>query len=146
MQYLQVSSFMPNVRQYFGHFAPTLRSLSLLQPKGPYRHILYFIGLFPNLQDLKLYRPLTEEGETTALAPLSTPPLRGALWLTYCDGEAFIEGMTEFFGGLHFRHIYLFEVKCAELVLESCAETAETVRQYPVDYRRPQPNSPSVRR
>ena len=51
---LQVPSFMPNIQRYFGHFAPTLRFLALREPRGSPRQILYFIGLFPNLQDLKL--------------------------------------------------------------------------------------------
>jgi F-box-like len=74
---LQLSDFMPTIQQCFGHFSPTLRFLALKEPNGSSRQILYLIGLFPNLQDLKLsYRSLTNERKNAdsdaALVPLST--------------------------------------------------------------------------
>ena len=53
IDYLDVPSFMPAIQQCFGHFSPTLRFLALKDPRGSYQQVLYFIGLFPNLQDLK---------------------------------------------------------------------------------------------
>ena len=58
---LQVSSFIPDLRECFGHLSPTLRLLALGWPKGSSRQIMYFIGLFPNLQDLKLQYPILIE-------------------------------------------------------------------------------------
>ena len=132
---LQVFSFVPNIQKYFGYFAPTLRYLSLLRPQGSWHHILYFIGLFPNLQDLILYDPyLKEEGESAAdpaLVPLSQPPLGGGLLLAYSEGEeAFVEGAIKFFNGLHFRYMHLYDVNCTRLLLEACAKTLETLRLY----------------
>ena len=44
------------------------------------RQILYFIGLFPNLQDLKLHYPFPHDEQECSvdktLVPLSIPPLR----------------------------------------------------------------------
>ena len=53
IDHIQVSSFMPNIQQCFGHFSPTLRFLALKEPNGSCRQTLHFVGLFPNLQDLK---------------------------------------------------------------------------------------------
>jgi len=137
IDYLQIPSFMPNIQRYFGHFSPTLRLLALGEPSGSCRQILYFISLFPNLQDLKLqYRFPSDEQESpvdTTLVPLSTPPLRGRLILTCFTRENLVKEMIAFFGGLRFRNMDLFRVKCARLLLDACADTLETLRVYPTD-------------
>ena len=137
IDYLQVSSSMPTFRQSFGHFSPTLRFLALREPAGSCRQILYFIGLFPSLQDLKfVYRLPTDEQESTAdatLVPISTPPLRGRLILACFTREGLIKDMIALFGGLRFRYMDLFKVKCVPLLLRACAETLETLKLYPTD-------------
>jgi len=134
---LRVSSSMKNLRQCFGRFAPTLQFLALSEPKGSCREILYLIGLFPNLQDLKLCYPFpVEEQETTAdvaLVPLSVPPLHGRLTLTCFTRKKLIQDMIAFFGGLRFRRMDLFRANCVRLLLDTCAETLETLRLYPTD-------------
>jgi hypothetical protein len=134
---LVVSSFIPNLRQYFGHLSPTLRFLALRRPYGSSRQIVCFIGLFPNLQDLKIhYLSLSDEGETTAdttLVPLSSPPLRGRLTLALFTRKQILKDMVTLFGGLRFHRMDLFGVKCLPLLLEQCAETLETLRLYPTD-------------
>jgi hypothetical protein len=134
---LQVSSFMSNIQQCFRHLSPTLRFLALKDPKGSCRQILYFIGLFQNLQDLKLHYPFPrDEQESTAdaaLVPLSVPPLRGRLTLTCFTREKLVKEMILLFGGLRFRQMDLFGVKCVRLLLDACAETLETLRLYPTD-------------
>ena len=134
---LRVPSFMPNIRQYFGHFTPTLRSLALRDPRGSSRQILYFIGLFPNLQDLKICYGAPNGGqEGTAgagLVPLSAPPLCGRLTLKCFARGKLVKDMITFFGGLHFRHMDLFRVSCVRLLLGACADTLEGLRLYPTD-------------
>jgi len=133
---LQVSAFMPTIRQCFGHFSPTLRSLALKEPDGSSRQILYLIGLFPKLQDLSLNSFLTDEEESEVdaeLTPLSIPPLRGRLTLARFTGENLVKDMITFFGGIHFRRMDLFMVNCVRLLLDACAETLEALRLYPTD-------------
>jgi hypothetical protein len=128
---------MPNIQQCFGHFAPTLRFLALMEPAGSPRQILYFIGLFPNLQDFKLLYILPATGQESAadaeLVPCSVPPLRGRLTLACLGGERLMKDMITFFGGLRFHSMDLFRVKCIRLLLDACAETLETLRLYPTD-------------
>jgi hypothetical protein len=137
IDYLQLPDFMPDIQRCFGHLAPTLRFLALKEPKGSCRQILYFIGLFPNLQDLKLHysTPKDEQECITdvALIPLSIPPLRGRLMLTCFTREKLIKEMIFLFGGLRFRQMDLFGVRCVRLLLNACAETLETLRFYPTD-------------
>jgi len=137
IDYLRVSDFMPTIRQCFGHFSPTLRFLALKQPIGSCRHILYFIGLFPNLQDLRLHYPFPRNEEDGSadptLVPPSVPPLRGRLTLTCFTRENLLKDMVTFFGGLRFRHMDLFRVKCVRLLLGACRETLETLKVYPSD-------------
>lgn len=72
IDYLDIPSFMPRIQQYFGHFSPTVRSLSLRAPKGTSRQIIYFIGLFQHLEDLKL---LHDDDQTAG-------PPEGSQWTT----------------------------------------------------------------
>ena len=138
---LNVSEFMPKIQQCFGHLSPTLRSLALKEPYGSCRQISCFIGLFPNLQDLKLHYAighaigLDKEGSTddSTLIPLSTPPLQGRLTLICFTKEDLVKTMINFFGRLRFRHMDLFGVSCTKLLLDTCAETLETLRLYPTD-------------
>jgi hypothetical protein len=134
---LQVSSFMPSIQRYFGHLSPTLRFLALKEPEGSCRQILYFIGLFPNLQDLKLHYSIPiDEQESTAdatLVPLSIPPLRGRLTLTCFTREKLVKEMIFLFGGLRFRQMDLFGVKCMRLLLDACRAALETLKLYPTD-------------
>ena len=134
---LHIYSFMPNIQRCFGHFAPTLRFLALKDPRGSCRQILYFIGLFPNLQDLKICYPIpTKERECSAdaeLVPLPIPPLRGRLIIMCFTRVKVVEDMIALFGGLRFRHLDLFRVECTRLLLGACAETLETLRLYPMD-------------
>ena len=114
MDNLQVPSFMPNIQQFFGNLAPTLRFLALGETEGSPRRILYFIGLFQNLQDLKFYYSFPKEDLGNAagadLIPPSVPPLRGRLTLTYL--VRFVKDIMALFEGLPFRSIDLFRVRC----------------------------------
>ena len=67
------------------------------------------------------------------LVPLSVPPLHGRLTLAYFTREKLMEDMIVLFGGLRFRHIDLFRVKCVRLLLDACTKTLETLRLYPTD-------------
>jgi len=134
---LQTSGFVSDSRRYFEHLSPTLRFLALKQPRGSCRQILYFIGLFPNLQDLKLHYPNPEEEQDgvddVTLVPLSVPPLRGRLTLTCFAREKLVRDMIALFGGLRFHSMDLYMVKCVRLLLDRCAETLEALRLYPSD-------------
>lgn len=44
-----------------------------------------------------------------------------------------MKNMVALFGGLHFRYMDLFRVKCVRLLLDACAKTLETLRLYPTD-------------
>jgi hypothetical protein len=138
---LQVSKFTPNLKRYFRHISPTLRFLALKEPEGSCRQILYFIGFFPNLQDLKLHYPIPRDERESAtdarLVPLSVPPLpRGRLTLTCFTRENIVKEVISLFGGLRFRQMDLFGVNCVRLLLSACAETLETLRLYPTDLYR----------
>ena len=137
---LQVSSFMPNIQQYFGHFAPSLRALILVRPSGSSRQLLYFIGLFQNLQDLTLVIPvLTSDEESaadSALVPLFKPPLCGRLMIIKYDGETLIKDMIKLFGGLRFRDMFLHKVRLTRLLLEECADTLEELEIRLVNFDR----------
>jgi hypothetical protein len=128
---------MQNIQQCFGHFALTLRFLALKEPNSSHRQILFIIGLFPKLQDLKLcYHFPMGEGESAAdaeLVPLFVPPLCGWLTPSCFTGEKLVKAMIAFFGGLRFRCMDLFSVSCVRLLLGACAGTLETLRLYPTD-------------
>ena len=139
IDYLDLPKFMPRIRRYFGHFLPTVRSLALRAPKGSRRQIIYFIGLFQQLEDLKLIYYLDdsqdEPVDDLTLIPLSTPPLRGRLTMISFMRVELLKDMIDLFGGVRFRHMDLCNVAGMRLLLDTCAKTLETLRLYPSDPR-----------
>ena len=134
---LDIHKFMPNIRRYFGHFLPTVRSLTLREPRGSCRQVLYFIGLFQHLDDLKLlhYWVDFQEGPTSdlTLVPPFAPPLRGRLTMMCIGSAEFLKDMIDLFGGIRFRYMDLYLVDGMQLLLGACAETLEILRLYPTD-------------
>jgi len=132
-----LSKFMPGIERYFGHFAPTLRSISLTISSGTQLQLLFFLGLFPNLDDIEIeYYPTTNSESTpnpgSELAvPFSIPSLGGQLKLTHFTSETTARDMITLFGGLRFQYMDLFSVEGSRLLLDACSDTLQTVRVYP---------------
>jgi hypothetical protein len=139
IDYLDIPSFIPRIRWYFGHFSSTVRSLALREPKGSRRQIIYFIGIFKHLEDLKLIYDKVdsqdEPAEDPTLVPPFIPPLRGRLTVVRLPRARILKDMIELFGGIRFRYMDLFNVVGTRLLLDACAETLETLRLYPSDPR-----------
>jgi hypothetical protein len=138
--YLDIPSFMPCVRQFFGHFVPTVRSLTLGFPTGSVRQVLFFIGSFQHLDNLTFYG--YEHGpqqaglpDDSTLVPTFSPPLRGRLEVLLVGVAGLLKDMIHLFGGIRFRHIVLFNAAETQLLLSACAETLETLQLYPTDPR-----------
>ena len=134
---LDIPSFMPRIQRYFRHFLPTVRSLVLKKPEGTRRQIMYFIGLFQNLQDLGLnYSSLAYQEKPVgdlALIPAFVPPLRGQLKLESFNTADFLKDMIDLFGGIQFRFMVLYEVRGMRPLLAACAKTLESVVLDPAD-------------
>ena len=135
---LEIYRFIPDIKRYFGHFAPTLRSIILSQPWCTPRQLSHFLTLFSNLKSITVagfvaHTPKTTNADTD-LVPLSAPKLRERLALYHpCPVEVLTQLITSC-GGLWFRHISLHGATgCAHILLEACAETLETLRFYPLD-------------
>ena len=139
IDYLDIPGFIPRIQQHFGQFLPTVHSLVLREPQGSRRQIIYFIGLFKYLQDLKLlYDELSFQDELEddpTLVPPFIPPLRGRLTVTHFTRVGILEDMIYLFGGIRFRHMSLFNVVGTQLLLGACAETLETLQLHPTDPR-----------
>jgi len=143
-----IPSFIPRMREYFGQFSPTLRSLTLTIVKGTGRQVAYFIGLFPHLEDVDLQAILpyawekqgiglseifqllywgyirgNKEADPTLVPPF-VPSLRGRL--TVRSGGDIAKGMTDLFGELRFRHMSLRGDRIQHL-LHACPNTLETL-------------------
>ena len=134
---LDIPKFSPELQQCFHHFSPTLRTLTLREPSGSSRQIIYFIGLFQHLEDLKLLFDRerrardSQEGpvdDSTTPTPSFIPPLRGQLTMRFSRGVGLLKGMIDLFGGLRFHSVDLFCVDGMRLLLDACAGTLETLR------------------
>ena len=129
---MNIPRFMPRIRRYFKNLLPTLRSLTLREPRGSHRQVLYFVGLFQHLEDLKL-RYKVEYGQQPAddpaPAPLFAPPLRGRL-TTSGSTVSLLNDMVHLFGGILFRQMDLHNVETPWLWIDACTETLETLRLY----------------
>ena len=135
IDYLEIHSFMPNIQRYF---SPTVLSLALGEPKGTCREIIYFIGLFQHVDDLKLLYQNSDfqmgPPEDVTLIPPFVPPLRGRL-TTYSTRVGLLKDMIDLFGGIRSRYMDLYDVDAIQLLLDVCAETLKTLRLYPTDPR-----------
>jgi len=134
---LDLEAFVPQAQLYFGQFTSALRYLALKTPNGDYHLLLHFLGLFPNLDDLKLiyYGALQSQSSPPALASItnSVPSLRGRLTLTSFRGEGFLKELSKLSGGFRFRSVDLCGADGTRFILDSCADTLETLRiRYPV--------------
>ena len=96
-----------------GHFAPTLRSISLSHPNGTRRQLLDFFRLFPKLDDLEILyygaRQEIYEALDSQLVPISGG-LRGQLTLYAFGEKGLLEDMIVAFGGMRFTSMDLFAV------------------------------------
>ena len=143
IEYLDIPSFMPKIRRYFNHFSPTVRSLSLRAPRGSHRQIIYFIGLFQHLEDLKILYgtphgiqdPQDELVDTATPIPPFVPPLRGRLAVIGLKKATFLKEMIDLFGGIRFRYMDISDAEGTQLLLAACADTLETLRLNPNDPR-----------
>ena len=90
---------MPNIQRYFGHFLPMVRSLALRNPVGSRRQVIFFIGLFQHLQDLKLLYDLVyfeeEPVDDLTLIPSFAPLLCGRLTMTCFTRVGILEDMID---------------------------------------------------
>ena len=133
---LDIPSFVPKVRRYFGSFLPTLRSLRLKSPKGSNRHIIFFIGLFQHLENLELSSPRFWYGEENqTLIPSLTPPLQGRLVARDLERTNFFQDMAHLFGGIRFSALDIFGVKDTKFLLRACAKTLRMLQLHPTDSR-----------
>jgi len=137
MDYPDIPNFVPRIRRYFNHFLPTVRSLVLKGPKGSPRQIIYFIGFFQHLEDLKLIDtwadPQDETTDDLTLIPLFVPPLRGWLNVRSFTKLGLLKGMIDLFGGIRFRYLNIFNVNGLGTLLGACAKTLEYLVLNPID-------------
>ena len=133
---LDIPSFIPTVRRYFGPFLPTLQSLCLKKPKGTNQHIIFFVGLFQHLENLSLDRLIcygSEREKAPTLIPPFTPPLRGWLIVKNCKKAGFFQDMVRLFGEIRFSAVNLFGVDETRFLLRACAKTLRTLQLHPTD-------------
>ena len=140
LTYLDIPSFIPQIRQYFGHFFPTVRSLRLGLPKGSNRQILFFIGSFQYLQNLWLCDNELPSwgigrGDDLKLVPTFTPPLQGQLTAWPWGRENFFRDMADFFGEIRFTEMRVFNAVETKFLLRACAKTLRTLQCLPTDPR-----------
>ena len=135
IQNMEVYRFVPGVERYFGHFSPTLRSITLYNPRCTPRQLSYFLSLFPNLDDINIstetvaaHIPNTTVPDT-GLVPFSTSGLRGRLALYEFSWVETLTSLIALGGGLRFRQMDLRRSECCTpLLFEACAKTLETLR------------------
>jgi hypothetical protein len=122
------------IKKYFGHFSPTLRSIALLRPSGLPLQLLDFLRLFPKLDNIEIaYYHTTTAADNTLDTP-RTPihgSLRGKLVLIAFTEKELLEKIIAGFGGIRFISMDLDNVLGAQLLLDACAETLQTLRLHP---------------
>ena len=135
LEKLEIYHFIPGIERYFGHFSPTLRSITLAEPQCTPRQLSYFLSLFANLDDIRIWRIFTNVPNTTVpeteLDQLSAPKLHGQLVLRDFRSVETWRHLIASCGGLRFRYMDLGrDTACAPVLVGACAETLETLRLY----------------
>ena len=133
LQRLRLDHFIPNIKRYFEHLSPSLKSIALFKPRCTPRQLSYFLSLFPNIDDIEIQHTYTYTPNPTIpdmeLVPFSTPKLRGRLVLHYFR---WVDTWTHLIASNcspQFRHADLRgSAGCAPILLEACAKTIETLR------------------
>ena len=129
---LDIPSFIPRIREHFGPFLPTLRSLDLFEPTGSNHQIVFFVGLFQHLQNLSLSLDYPtfhkSEPEGLELIPPFSPPLRGRLRVNHWIKTNLFQHMVHQFGGIRFSAMTLYEANETRLLLRACAKTLRVLR------------------
>ena len=132
---LDIPDFLPRIREHFGHFLPTVRSLSLDAPRGSSREIVFFIGTFQNLEDLSIRNSCTniepQGGEN--LVPPFIPPLQGRLTMWHVSRIPLVRDIIDVLGGTKFSYMDVFNVSTASHLLYACAKTLQGIRLYQMD-------------
>jgi len=112
--------------------------LSLRKPGGSCRQIVFFIGLFQHLEDLRLLDGILGGAgpvDDLTLIPPFTPPLRGRLTAVWFRRVDILKDMINLFGGIRFRYMHVRFAKGIQLLLNACAESLETLCFDPTDLR-----------
>lgn len=138
LEHMDIFRFMPGIERYFEHFSPTLRSITLWDPRCTPRQLSHFLSLFSNLDDVYIWRgsalaPFVVVDDTE-LTSFSAPKLRGQLTLhDFCWADTWTHMITSG-GGLRFRYMNLYKAGgCGPILLKACAGTLETLRFYTLD-------------
>jgi len=130
---LDIDRFIPGIERYFEQFSPTLRSITLWDPRCTPRQLSYFLSLFSNLDNVDIRRIRTYVSSATihdtGLVPFSAPKFRGRLTLHEFPWAGTLKDLIASCGGLRFNYMDMKRVAdCAPILLEACAETLETLR------------------
>ena len=141
LQRVDIYHFIPHAGHYFGHFSPTLRSITLHRSHCTPRQLSHFLSLFPNLDDIEIWSHFIHVPDTTipTITDTTTPDtkhisssaLKHRGWLVLHDfpwAEAWTHLIASW-GGLRFRHMALtLSGDSAPILFEACAETLESLR------------------
>ena len=98
---LDLSKSKMGLEEYFGHFSPTLRSVSLNRPSGPPRRLLDFLTLFSELDDIEIIHHRAMDEVHTTPEILRSPiqgSLRGKLTLRDFVAEGLLRDIITAFG------------------------------------------------
>ena len=128
---MDFSRFPSGTEKYFGHFSPTLRSITLRHLKGSPGQLVDFLGLFPKLDDINIVHYFAAEAPETPRTPVQGS-LRGKLALSSCSSvRNLFEEIITTFGGMRFISLDLDNVPGTQLILDACAGTLQTLRLNP---------------
>lgn len=98
----------PPIHHYFGHFSSSLRRLNLVAPAAT-SELLDFLCLFPHLETLIMFNPVSQVSPVPLVTTVS-PPFSGTLMLLGFESliqTSFIKNLCSLPNGINFRKIRL---------------------------------------
>ena len=126
---LDWSKFTSGFENYFGRFSPTLRSIAFPQLSCRPRQLLDILMLNSKLDDVRIiyYDPNPMYDTPRTKRAQIRGSLRGKLTLKTFWNRELLEVIIASFGGMRFVFLGLDVIKGVQLLLDTCAETLQTL-------------------
>jgi len=127
---MDFAGFASEIDKTFGHLSPTLRSITLIFPRGSYRKIQNFLRLFQRLDDVKIVHYIdTLEADDPNEAPRD--PIQGSLQGKLSLRSSEDQCLMAKLGGMRFTSMEFGDMGWAQPFLDACAETLQVFRFHP---------------
>lgn len=134
LRYLNVGELVLQLYEGCDTLKSTVRTLELRHPAGGIKHIVCFISLFSNLENLTVDGINRIISDSPIPVVEYSPPLTGRLKLSGISDQDFIHDLVSMRGGVRFRTVDLRFCREVQEIIDGCAATMERLIWHSSDF------------